>query len=523
MSYILRIVRLYFYGRNYSMNQSKNVDVVENGDKKKGVIFARVSTLRQEKEGLSLQKNQVPEAKKYAERKNIEIVQTFAVSETGGRYKKRKEFDKMIEFIKNHPEVTEVVTFKVNRLMRNLIDVVTVDDLRLNHGKRFHFIQNNIILEANSNRQEVLMWGMLALFAKDYLEGVREDGIETKETKLKYGELPWKAPYGYKNVSKGHRRTVEIAEPEATIVKEIFEKYSTGAYSCDVLAEEMNMEYGALGQKFQGSKIQRILSEPFYIGKIYDKKRKQLFPHNYPTLIDIVMFNKCEKVRVIHGQSHIRAKGKDALIYRGMLVCKECGCTISPDPKTRRRKDGTVREHYYYHCSNGKNIHEHQHNVSEEKIDDAVRETLAKIILPPISLKDISDELLKAHADKIEFYQKERGKLAKRRSLIKGRQQNSYDLLVDQTITKEEYDENNQRYQIELQNISEKEMQLDGVDEKIYTQTDYLKALFDKLSGLFKAGTLENKREILGLLFSRITLDGDDVEFSVNPDFIELF
>lgn len=505
------------------MSQPKGVDITNASSKKKGVIFARVSTLRQEKEGLSLQKNQVPEAKKYAERNNIEIVKTFAVSETGGRYKKRKEFDKMIEFIKNHPEVTEVVTFKVNRLMRNLIDVVTVDDLRLNHGKRFHFIQNNIILEANSNRQEVLMWGMLALFAKDYLEGVREDGIETKETKLKYGELPWKAPYGYKNARKGNRRTVEIVEPEATIVKEIFEKYSTGAYSCDILAEEMNMEYGALGQKFRKGKIQRILSEPFYAGHIYDKKREQLFPHIYPTLVDIGTFNKCEEIRATHGQSHIRAKGKDILVYRGLLVCKECDCVISPDPKRRKCKDGTIHKHYYYHCSNGKNIHEHQHNVSEDEINNKVREMLAAITLPPNLLESLSNKLSETHADKIEFYQKERGKLAKRRSLIKERQQNTYDLLADQTITKEEYDEHNQRYRAELQNISEKEIQLDGVDEKIYIQIDYLKALFSKLGDLFRAGTPENKREILGLLFSKMTLNGDDVELAVNPDFTELF
>lgn len=505
------------------MHQPKDAGTTNSGVKKKGVIFARVSTLRQEKEGLSLQKNQVPEAKNYAERNNIEIVQTFAVSETGGRYKKRKEFDRMIDFIKSHPEVTEVVTFKVNRLMRNLIDVVTVDDLRLNHGKRFHFIQNNIILEANSNRQEVLMWGMLALFAKDYLEGVREDGIETKETKLKYGELPWKAPYGYKNTHKGNRRTVEIAEPEATIVKEIFEKYSTGTYSCDVLAEEMNMEYGALGQKFRKGKIQRILSEPFYAGHIYDKKRDQLFPHIYPTIVDVGVFNQCEEIRAMHGQSHIRAKGKDILIYRGLLVCKECGCLISPDPKKRKCKDGTVHEHYYYHCSNGKNIHEHQHNVGENEINNQVCEMLATTVLSPKLLERLSNGLSETHADRIEFYQKERGKLAKRRSLIKERQQNTYDLLADQTITKEEYNEHNQRYQVELQNISEKEMKLNGVDEKIYIQTDYLKALFNKIGDLFKVGTPENKREILGLLFSRMALNGDDVEFSTNPDFAELF
>lgn len=210
------------------MHQPKDAGTTNSGVKKKGVIFARVSTLRQEKEGLSLQKNQVPEAKKYAERNNIEIVQTFAVSETGGRYKKRKEFDRMIDFIKSHPEVTEVVTFKVNRLMRNLIDVVTVDDLRLNHGKRFHFIQNNIILEANSNRQEVLMWGMLALFAKDYLEGVREDGIETKETKLKYGELPWKAPYGYKNTHKGNRRTVRLLSLRLLLLRKFLKNILLG-------------------------------------------------------------------------------------------------------------------------------------------------------------------------------------------------------------------------------------------------------------------------------------------------------
>ena len=115
-------------------NNSSEVSI-----ERKAIIFARVSTARQEKEGLSLKEIQVPAAVEYAEKHNLKIVKTFAIGETGGQYKSRVEFNKMIEYAQSHTEVTDIISLRVDRITRNFHDAVAIDDLRLKHGKRIHF------------------------------------------------------------------------------------------------------------------------------------------------------------------------------------------------------------------------------------------------------------------------------------------------------------------------------------------------------------------------------------------------
>lgn len=73
-------------------------DTSERPTERKAIIFARVSTARQEKEGLSLKEIQVPAAVEYAEKHNLKVIKTFAIGETGGQYKSRVEFNKMIDY-----------------------------------------------------------------------------------------------------------------------------------------------------------------------------------------------------------------------------------------------------------------------------------------------------------------------------------------------------------------------------------------------------------------------------------------
>ncbi|RWZ78747.1 MAG: recombinase family protein [Candidatus Microsaccharimonas sossegonensis] len=66
----------------------------------KTIIFARVSTKRQEKEGLSLEEIQLPRARDYARANGLNIIETFKISETGSEYKARSKFQAMVNYAK---------------------------------------------------------------------------------------------------------------------------------------------------------------------------------------------------------------------------------------------------------------------------------------------------------------------------------------------------------------------------------------------------------------------------------------
>lgn len=507
----------------YRKQVSKNEQTQDKP--RKAVLFARVSTSRQGREGLSLGEIQIPRMREYAKEHNIEIIREYKVSETGGRYKKRKKFDEMIAYVKENDFVTDIIAFRVDRITRNPRDAVVIDELRSEHHKSIHFVDDNFILCENSNRNDLFQWDAKVLFARQYLEGVKEDGTNSKITKLQNGELPWPAPYGYKNQKRvpSEQRVIPV-KPEASMVKEIFEEFATGAYSCRSLAAEMQMRYGGIGQKFTPKKIWTILRDPFYMGEIYDDDTEAYYSHIHQKLVTPEIFAKCGEILDDDRGDHSRSYSSKVLaIYRGFIKCNKCGCDVIPDFKDKKQKNGNIHHYNYYHCSNTRNKHQIQRNITEENISDKVKENLSKITLPMERLQTLSDKVVAKHATQIQFYNDERAKLAKQRGLIKQRQRNTYDDMADRIISREIYDENNRRYQEELAKIREEEERLQYVDEAIYTTPKYLQELMKHIEALFNAGRFEEKRKILNILFETIKLDGEDIEPVIKPDLAPYF
>lgn len=75
---------------------------------KKAVILARVSTIKQEKEGLSLKEIQLPELRQYAIDNGFDVVKEFVFQESA-HSKIRIHFDEMVEFVKNDDDWGECV------------------------------------------------------------------------------------------------------------------------------------------------------------------------------------------------------------------------------------------------------------------------------------------------------------------------------------------------------------------------------------------------------------------------------
>lgn len=498
-------------------------DVLETQSERKAIIFARVSTARQEKEGLSLKEIQVPAAVEYAEKHNLKVVKTFAIGETGGQYKSRVEFNKMVEYAQSHPEVTDIISLRVDRITRNFHDAVAIDDLRLKYGKRIHFTVDNLILDANSSSNDLLQWDVKVMVARNYLEGVREYGNTTKQTKLERGELPWNAPFGYKNAGLAGHKTVVTVEPDASIVKEIFEEYATDTYSCETLAAEMNMRYGGLGKSFVKKQINEILRQPFYVGKIYDKKNDKYYPHNYPTLIDAKLFEECADI--LEGKNTIRKRSKDKVSspYRNFIICAECGCNVVPDFKTKRQKNGNVHHYRYYHCTNGRKVHQHVQNIDESVIDSTMNNLLDDFTLTDEQLSVLRRDLDEKRNMKIQHYEEQRNDLEGQRAVIKKRQQNAYDLWIDGSITQDVYYENDVRYQQELEDIDEQEQKLEKADESLYTIIGYLLDTLDGIKERFIRGSTNTKRKIVGLLLSNLRFNGFSLDLHLKECFSCLF
>lgn len=92
----------------------------------KGVIYARVSSREQEKEGFSIPA-QLELLRNYALNNNITVVKEFEDAETAKK-EGRTNYNEMLKFIKSSKDVNTILVEKTDRLYRNFKDYVTLED-----------------------------------------------------------------------------------------------------------------------------------------------------------------------------------------------------------------------------------------------------------------------------------------------------------------------------------------------------------------------------------------------------------
>ena len=137
--------------------------------KASAVLYARVSSKEQEREGYSIPA-QCKLLRSYAERHNYRIVREFIDVETA-KQSGRTNFVKMIAFLKEHADVNTILCEKTDRLYRNFKDYVTIDEL----GLTLNFVKEGAVLNKHSRSHEKFIHGIKVLMAKNYIDNLSEE------------------------------------------------------------------------------------------------------------------------------------------------------------------------------------------------------------------------------------------------------------------------------------------------------------------------------------------------------------
>src|SRR6266567_1012397 len=139
------------------------------------VLYARVSSKEQEKEGFSIPA-QLKLLRGYAEEHGFTVSQDYIDIETAKRAG-RTGFTAMVEFFKKQRKTKAgadtrriLLVEKTDRLYRNLKDWVTLDDLDL----EIHLVKENVILTHDSRSSEKFMHGIRVLMAKNYIDNLSD-------------------------------------------------------------------------------------------------------------------------------------------------------------------------------------------------------------------------------------------------------------------------------------------------------------------------------------------------------------
>jgi len=474
----------------------------------KAVILARVSTTRQEKEGLSLKEIQLPALRDYALNRGLEVEREFVFSETAD-YKIRKKFDEMVEYAKASEDVKAIIAYRVDRITRNFRDAVLIDELRQNYDKEIHFVYDRLVIKKDTIGRDIQDWDLKVFLAKQYLNRLKEDATNSASYMLGNGLLPGKAPFGYRNIVQEDKKKWVVMEPvEAKVVQKMYEWYGSGCTSLLEVRDRLNEDFNIA---FSKGYVDFILKNPFYCGSmLYDGKE---YPHHYERTISRELFDEVQRIKAGYMKKHSKFAGLPYL-YRGLIKCADCGCMITPEKKKGR--------YVYYHCTEYNGKHGAKW-LREEKLTEQFAQLYKSLQIPHDVVEEITETLRTSHGDKTQFhrgllegYQNEYGKYEARIEAM-------YEDKLDGSITESFYTKKREEYRAKQKDISDKISRLGLADEEYYLTSEYLLQLANRAYDLFISSEAREKRQLLKLTLQNLRIQGNSVKFDLVSPFDKVF
>lgn len=354
-------------------------------DHKKVVIYARVSSREQEREGFSIPA-QLKLLREYARKNGLEIVKEYSDAETAKKAG-RTNYTAMLTYLKNNPDIRTVLVEKTDRLYRNFKDYVTLEDYDL----EVHLVKEGSVISKNSKSHDKFIHGIKVLMAKNYIDNLSEEISKGLKEGLEQGYWPFNPPYGYK---RGEKKSLYIDPQKVMFVRRAFHLFGTGKYSLNKLADKLFEE----GYYYKGDrpKITKCVLEGMLKNRMYTGQmvcNNIIYQGKHPAIVTPEEFDKAQQAFKKTDKSKVR-KNFDFL-YPGIAKCPVCGYAICGEVK---RRNGMV----YYRCSHYDRTCGNNGYISEKEFTSSFRRHLKRI-----ALDDKLYELVKTSlAESLSYEQK---------------------------------------------------------------------------------------------------------------------
>ena len=475
----------------------------------KAVILARVSTKEQE-DGHSLEA-QIANLRLYADRKDLEIIRQYTIIESSTKGE-RPEFMRMIEFIKAQKERVAVIVDTVDRLQRSFKETPILNELLEKDVLELHFVKEGNVLSKDANSTQKLMWNMGVVMAQSYTDSLSDNVRRSIRHKLAKGEWSGPAPLGYLNsidtLTGG--KTIILDTERSFLIKKFFEEYATGVYSLAELGRKAK-DWGLRSRKgnpVSNQSLHDLIQNPFYYGMM--RVKNELHPHKYEPLISKELFDACESIRTGRGRTQPVNETKYPFILRGLLQCSASGRMVSCDIKKGK---------HIYLISRDPSNPDKKIWTNEKIVMGQIRDVFKSIHIPEAILAEIKEQLKKTHQSEKDYHQVSVKNLTKESALVTKRLDVLLDAYLDKSITKDMYDRKHGQLIQRRHEINESLERHHTGDEQFRIAVTTLITLAAKAAEIFDRSTTDEKRQLMGYLFSNLELEGQKLRYTLNIPF----
>jgi site-specific DNA recombinase len=454
----------------------------------RAVLYARVSSKDQEKEGFSIPAQQRL-LHAYALQHGTIVAEEFVDVETA-KQSGRTAFTAMLEYLKKHHATCRTILVeKTDRVYRNLKDWVTLDGLDV----EIHFVKENWIVSPNSRSSEKLMHGMKVLLAKNYIDNLSEETVKGMTEKARAGIYPSFAPVGYLNADGPSGKRIIIADPDnAPIITNLFERFAAGKSSLDILVARLRVEGANLrGRRLHKSTVHQILRKRLYTGDFdWDGTT---YTGSHEPLVTRECWQRVQELLDVRAENKTR-KVKHDFAYTGLVHCGHCGCLFVGELKKRK--------YVYYHCTGNRGKCEEPY-TRQETLAREFAEVLQELVIPQAILEWLGNDVLTSDQTEQAARAQAIKKLQARHEQIQARIETMYLDKLDGRITQEFFDKQSATWRSEQDGLQRKIQEtLKATPAPIDRALDILR-LTSRASELFLQQPAAEQRRLLQVVVEK--------------------
>ncbi len=473
---------------------------------KKAVLYARVSSDEQERQGFSIPA-QVKLLQDYARNNNIQIVKEFTESETAKK-SGRKQFNAMVKFLKQSKDVNTILVEKTDRLYRNPSDYGLIDE-----GKfELHFVKEHEIINDEASSHQKFVHGLKVLMAKNFIDNLREETRKGLKEKAEEGIFPNRAPYGYKNVRNERGKSIiEVNQTTAPFIKRAFEIYSSGNISVKDTAAQLVKEgysYRPYSPKITAGALEDMLKNPFYIGMF--RFKGQLMQGTHTPLISNQLFMR---VQSAFKKDNKPLYNKHKFLLGNFLTCGDCGCSIVGEIKKQK--------YIYYRCTwaYGKDKCKNHKYYKEHELLDRLGDAVKAVQLDKNIRQRILDAVVELNKQEQDFQSESLRRLNTEAEKIRNEIRAIYQDKLDGIISPERWQEENELRQERLIVLKARIEALDKSNQKFMDEINLTLELLENTYDKYLQVSDENKAELLKTLLSNCILKSGNLSWTYKKPF----
>jgi site-specific DNA recombinase len=368
-------------------------------------IYARVSTERQHDRGTI--GSQLAALRQRAAAEGDQVAAEFCDDGYSGARLDRPGLDGLRDAAEAGL-VEAVWCLSPDRLSRVYAYQVIVLDELARHGVTVRFADAPALDDDPQARLLTQVQGVIAEYER---AKIAERYRRGKLWRSRAGEVvSWKAAYGYRRIPRSDQAPAHLVvyEPEAQVVRRIFDDYTAGGHSMRKITRRLNADQvpTPTGKPVWGvSTIGRLLRNHAYVGRVYYNRTETVptagpgrrprqrprahdewIPIAVPQIVADDTFQAAQQVSRDNAQWSPRRAEPGQWLLRGLVTCGTC--QVGVNCHKMRGRNATF--HRYYYCRNhdplragGEDRRCPERNIRADALDTFVTDQVRQALLRP--------------------------------------------------------------------------------------------------------------------------------------------